>query len=231
MKSHNSATYKRGQLEQALWPLFSDSGIATGNPTSLFCNRVKKLLDQDRVVTSLPGITAASAFSEGAEVGQGQDSTYSAFDAFCLGIALYLAGAGFKQAEVIQVVRHSRNALKEVYSQILSHPYTNRMVASADFDKKLPIYLHKGKEQADSTVFMILNRVEPLQPMPISKGKKQPEAILAPAEFVRGLSGLAPYLYGRQFSQPTHQLVELSELAHRVTMVLAEVPPTRRGRK
>lgn len=231
MKRQNPALYKRGQLEQALWAVFGESNIATSDPPPLFCNRVKKLLDQDRVISSLPGVTTLAAFSEGADVGQGQDSSYSAFDTFCLGIALHLAGAGFKQSEIIQVVRHSRAALNEVYSEILSHSYTNRMVPRVDFDKKLPTYLHKGKEQADPTVYMILNRVEPLQPMPVGKGKKQPEAVLAPAEYVRGLSGLAPYLYGRQFSQPTHQLVELSELAHRVTMALAQVPPTRRGRK
>lgn len=231
MKGHNSATYKRGQLEQALWTVFGESNIATSNPPPLFCNRVKKLLDQDHVISSLPGVATLAAFSEGADVGQGQDSSYSAFDTFCLGIALHLAGAGFKQSEIIQVVRHSRTALKAVYGQILSHSYTNRMAVRADFDKKLPTYLHKGREQADPTVFMVLNRVEPLQLIPQGKGKRQPEAIMSPAEFVHGLSGLAPYLYGRQFSQPTHQLVELSELAHRSSMALAQVPPTRRGRK
>ena len=108
------ATFGRGQVEWALWRCFTIS-IVTADieaPKS-FLTRIKRLLEIDRGLdlgdAEVPP-QADYAFAPPPSDESGE-TAYSAVDAFCLAIALDLLDAGFKQAEIVFLMRYLRPEL------------------------------------------------------------------------------------------------------------------------
>ena len=99
-------TYKRGQVEWALWRAFTLARSPGDGPPSIFRTRVKRLLDLDREFdTSEMEVppTCAFAFVEPSDGGSGFETQYAPFDVFCLAIGLDLLDVGFKQGEIVLV--------------------------------------------------------------------------------------------------------------------------------
>ena len=107
------------------------------------CNRTraKRLLEIDRKkeIFESKVAHACHAFCESLPDGKGTDISYTAFDAFCLGFALDMLDIGFKQAEIVYVLRHARASMKVVYRLIMaSPPAPPQEIAPEDRSATLP---------------------------------------------------------------------------------------------
>ncbi|MET0183651.1 MAG: hypothetical protein ABW199_12280, partial [Caulobacterales bacterium] len=159
--------YRRGQIEWALWRL-ALGGLA--NPRKampqLFRTRVKKLLDLDHV---LPRGRARAdkgfAFSSARPAGLGTDAAFTRLDTLCLAIGLDLLDLGFKQMEIVELVRALRAALADALSdlfQIAAHETPN----SKQLSPNRPPAKQSGKFRIDAPsdedveIFLIVPSVE-----------------------------------------------------------------------
>ena len=102
-------TYKRGQVEWALWRSFNFARSPGDGHPPIFRTRIKRLLvlDRDLDISSFGAKPPCDfAFVASAVGGSGVEAQYTAFDAFCLAIASDLLDVGFKQGEIVYLMRH-----------------------------------------------------------------------------------------------------------------------------
>lgn len=227
-------TYKRGQVEWALWRTFV-SRKADAGPPPVFATRVKRLLEIDRsgdlFETEVPSPSLYS-FAASAPDGTGFDVVFTAFDAFCLAIALDLLDAGFKQKEVVFLMRFLRADLEQRFPKILSNPPGGRQVIPPASRPDCPVYTDpRGFKRADCHVFLIVRKVEVTEifssPMPATKAP----AFLQPL-FCDGYDALRDLLAARM---PLHfrkaMIVEIAQIAESLAALLPAAPEVQRGRR
>ncbi len=104
----NADSYKRGQVEWALWRFFLQGRQVGPEQQKVFLTRIKRLLELDRgedlgAKTETPH--ARFAFADVAPEGKGTDVDFRPFNAFCLALALDLLDTGFKQSEIVFLLR------------------------------------------------------------------------------------------------------------------------------
>lgn len=107
--------YKRNQAEWACWNA-NTLGQQRQIP-QVFLTRIKRLLELDRAPLDddMPG----AAFSDSpTPLGKGNEALFSEFDVFCLAIGLDLLDLGFKQSEVVFLLRHIRPSLAKKHLRI-----------------------------------------------------------------------------------------------------------------
>ena len=238
------AAYKRGQVEWALWRAFTLARSASDQPPAVFKTRIKRLLDLDRDLKAEdaangPGpasVEAARDVAFGvAKLGSGHEAAYATFDVFCLGLALDLLDIGFKQSEVVTVVRHLRPSLAELLPSLLSRPsLIDRQRHLARLHPDLPV-IERGNGRApwaDARVFLLLNRVELTEVLlpSTSRAGHGTAAILTP-KIALGLTGLAASLDRLMpLQRRAVIIVEIAALAQAVAAFLAQAPVSARGR-
>lgn len=202
--------FQRSQVEQALWAWFS--GAASDAP-AVFLGRIKKLLDLDFARTVLAGVTgivtARHAFHDHKPRGKGSETQYSPFDAFCLAIGLELLDLGFKQAEVVFLLRHIRGDLVRQFANILRNPPAGRM-----------------QQESDNRMFMSVGKVE-LVERTASPGSKP--LILKP-QFARGLEAANGLIDHLGYSDRKTILIEIGNTAVLICNELSKSPAARKGR-
>src|SRR5438067_10203214 len=124
--AHGSETFKRGQVEWAIWRFFTLLKSAPAGPPKVFLTRIKRLLETDRHDKVPTGRDykpfAACAFSSAESEGQGVDAAFTPFDAFCLALALDLVDLGFKPSEIVFLLRHLRPELEGQFDTISQEP-------------------------------------------------------------------------------------------------------------
>src|SRR6266852_1466837 len=107
--------YRRGQMEWALWRQFSHLGDQCRTPAPpVFLNRIKRMLDLDRAQN-------ADVFSYGGSA-KGRFVDYAEYSVFLMALALILLDAGFKQGDVLFLLRHMKGQLEEPYLRIMDTP-------------------------------------------------------------------------------------------------------------
>ncbi|MEQ8694542.1 MAG: hypothetical protein RIC85_04375 [Gammaproteobacteria bacterium] len=130
-------THSRGELEIALWQTFTQ-GDRGPKVDRTFKGRIQKLLDLDRAGGF--GAPSEFAFHAAAPPGRGQEVHFTLLDAFCLAIGLDLLDVGFKQSEVVFLLRHLRKDQADKLLAIRSDP---------------PV-LRGPLDQGDTRCFMVL---------------------------------------------------------------------------
>ena len=105
-------THSRGELEIALWQSFTQ-GDRGPKVDRTFKGRIQKLLDLDRAGGF--GAPSEFAFHAAAPPGRGQEVHFTLLDAFCLAIGLDLLDVGFKQSEVVFLLRHLDQGDKRLF--------------------------------------------------------------------------------------------------------------------
>lgn len=234
MANMSEETFGRGQVEWALWCSFARTRFKTGDVPRVFRTRIKRLLDIDRDLdltgAEVPPETdyafAAPPPADGAE------AEYRAVDAFCLAIALDLLDSGFKQSEIVFLMRYLRPELERRFPALLEPPSPidlQRHPAKAYPD--LPSYELRGHHYADRRLFVILRKVELTEIIPQSaRGCPTGPVILEPV-YCEGAAALSTEL---SESMPDHRravtVLELAATAQAVHGWLAEAPVIRRGR-
>lgn len=229
-------TFKRNQMEWALWRAFTIGRRHGDAPPQIFKTRIKRLLDVDRDFDPLGeavGDVGDYAFAPAVEEGRGVDAAYSSIDIFCLAVGLDLLDIGFKQSEIVFVLRHIRPSLEARYPALVKLPsLTDRQTKLARSHPGLPKFVppKKTEAQADARVFMVLGRIELTEVMPtgsVSRG----QAVFPAPLFCDGVENLAATLYDQMPNRRRSVIVvELTALAQAVAEFLAKAPVVRRGR-
>ncbi len=234
----SNVTYRRGQVEWALWRAFTLARSPGEGPPPIFKTRIKRLLDLDRDLdVSVFGAkpSCAFAFVEPSEGGSGTEAHYAAFDAFCLALALDLLDVGFKQGEIVYLMRHLRESLEDWFPDLLRRPsLIDRQRNLAKMHPKLPRLERAGGKAplADARVFVILNRIEMTEVLALAqpRGKAGQPVFLQPA-FCEGIAELQTRL---DTLMPLHRrtviTLEITAVAQAVHTFLEAAPIIPRGR-
>ncbi len=227
-------TYGRGQVEWALWRSFGRAHFNTEDVPQIFRTRIKRLLEIDRDIdlsdAEVP-LEADYAFAPPPSVESG-DVAYRAVDAFCLAIALDLLDAGFKQAEVVFLMRYLRAELQKRFPKLLAAPsLTSRQSYRAQDYPDLPSYEQGGRRYADRRLFVILQKVELTEIVPRPLPGRHAKPIILEPVFCEGVEALTEALHD---VMPTRRravtVLEVAATAQAVWEFLAAAPIIRRGR-
>ena len=233
-------TYRRGQVEWAIWRFFTLMRSAPPDPPKVFLTRIKRLLEtdrHDRVPDSQDfGPAASFAFSSTKSEGQGTDAVFSAFDAFCLALALDLTDVGFKPSEIVFLLRHLRPSLLVEFEAVARDPPSPvRRPEPATHRPDLPSYQLKGRDLADGRVFWVVQKVELKEiyiPGPAKQKKSQSPIFLEP-KFCRGIQALSTELNQMNTEKWGYRkalVLEIAYLATELSRLLSKAPPIKRGR-
>ena len=152
MAIKSQETYGRGQVEWALWRSFARAHGNAGDMPAVFHTRIKRLLDIDRDLDLTgqeipPKTDYAFVLPPSAE---GAEAEYRAVDAFCLAIALDLLDSGFKQSEIVFLMRYLRPELEMRFPGMIEPPsLINRQRYRAEDYPDVPSYEQGGRRYAD----------------------------------------------------------------------------------
>jgi hypothetical protein len=219
--------FKRGQVTNAIWRAFTSRAEPV---PAAFNAKIKKLAQ-----LGVP-LTAEERAGQ-----PGVDNFYTPYQAFELGVALKMVDAGFKQGEVAIFVKHVRQDLRRVYSEIFSSPPAAGMNLLAIDRPNSPrqMVVDQGKTDladpnrrysADTSYWMTVRSLE--FPQILHPRAKKGDWRIEP-QFHRGFEALASQLEKLSKSDgDDHRFVlELSNLAMLITNSLPEIQPTQRGRQ
>jgi len=207
----SNVTYGRGQVEHALWTTFRGGSMAAlDKPPKVFLTRVKRLLEMDRALDLSDRAAPPAVDFSFVDVPEtrGGNVVFAKFDAVCLAVALDLLNAGFKQTEVVFLMRHLRLSLEGALA---------------------PIVDARGGEAAGSD-FLLIRKIELKDALnsPKLEGHVDPlflEPIFCSTDDLSDqLAGLMP-AQGRVVT-----VVELASTAKTVCRALDKAPEIRRGR-
>jgi hypothetical protein len=221
-------TYRRNQVEWALWK-FSTLDLPAGDePISTFRARIKHLLQLDRSGVLFRkvrhGPPLEHALSTHETEGTGVDALFTAFDAFCLALAVDLLRTGFKQSEVLLLLAYLRPHLAVPFTAILRSPppFRSRLGRKA------------GTEDAgeDRRVFLVIERVEFAEAFPALAGSRKPSRgpIFREPVLCRGRDELCKKLDRMDHLLRRAIVIEIAHSAARIAEFLDQAPLTRRGR-
>lgn len=209
-------TYRRSQAEYALWGLHGRGKVRQTVPRA-FSNRVKKLLDADRVGEMLNSEARAApfAFSEGAPGGTGVDAAFTDFDVTYLAYALELVGFGFKPSEVVFLLRHIRGTLHDLYDEMVD-------------EGRLPNRTQSSSANAELGIFLLIKRVD-VSGDYLEQTTKGP--LFIQPKVCHGLADLTRAFSAFGQSQRSLFVLELAWPAALVREQLAKAPLIKRGVK
>jgi hypothetical protein len=231
LKPDADTTYKRSQVEWALWGLFAQQPAADPDDIpSVFRTRIKRLIELDQN-TDEKDMPKRLAFVDTKVNGQGKDQPYTLFNTFCLALGLDLLDAGFVQSEIIFVLRHLRPGIGDAFEAVLESPPVLRSRLPAKQRPKSPKYKEGAIEYADTRVFLHFERVEVKEAFPGFCGKIAPKhpLIINPKVF-RGLAAITIELDRMNMGYRKALILEISETIIRLQQLLNEAPITVRGR-
>lgn len=224
-------SYKRNQVEWALWRHFALGAVKGKSAPRVFGTRIKRLLELDRSTDVYAGSEAPQArfaFVDEEPEGKGTDTAYSQFNVFCLALALDLLDAGFKQSEIIFLLRHVRNRLEREFKQAVKRPPDPRQPEAAEDRPECASYEDGGRRWADCRRFMVFSKIEATEVFG-GKATKTP-FIIAPV-WCRGIEALTKELHRMNTGYRKAIVLELAHSAAAVTRLLDEAPVVRRGRR
>lgn len=227
-------TYGRGQVEWALWCSFARPRSDTGDMPKVFRTRIKRLLEIDRNLDLSDAEVqpeAAYAFAPPPSAESGE-APYSAVDTFCLAIALDLLDAGFKQAEIVLLMRYLRPKFQERFPGLLPAPsLPSRQRYRAKDYPDLPSYQVDGDDRADSRLFVILQKIELTEINSAVSRQRLPGPIILEPVFCNGVTELAEKIHNiMPHQRRAVTILEVAAIAQSVQAYLSEAPNIRRGR-
>jgi hypothetical protein len=230
-----SQTYKRNQVEWALWRVHRRMGQRRQVPTARFRTRIKRLLEIDRAEPyrerqEVPG--PAFAFSDERTEGRGRDVQFTAFDALCLTTGLDLLNLGLPQADAVFLIRNIREVLRETFHGDLANgpPRDDRQLLAPEQYPDLPTYTSGGSEWVDPSVFLMIRRIELVEtlPDPSTKSLSGTPVFLDPV-ICHGADALANELRDLGIKGRSCLVVEIGYSASAVIVLLKSAPLRTRG--
>jgi hypothetical protein len=202
--------FQRGQVDEALWTLFRSG--QTPAPAK-FLGRIRKLIDVDRKGEVLSGAASAHAaphaFHTKPPRGQGYEAEFSPFDAFCIALALELLDLGFKQSEIVFLIRHIRGDLQRQFAEIIADPPAGRMT-----------------QETDKRVFMAVGKVELVE----RTGSAAAAPFILKPQFARGLEEGSALIDRLGYGERKTILLEIGNIAVLLCNALNDAPARPKGR-
>lgn len=230
----SNQTYGRGQVEWALWRAFGLGRPLGDDIPKVFRTRIKRLLEIDRDLdfsNEEVAPEAEYAFAQHASVEQGELS-YTGVDAFCLGVGLDLLDAGFKQSEVVFLMRYLRRALEVRFEGLVARPSfnLNGLYRTKDYPS-LPEFEQNGKAYADARVFIVISKVEIKEVFPIVQEKLRSTPMFLEPRYCEGATALAQTMSELMPDRRRVVVVlELTAVAQSSDAFLQQAPEIKRGR-
>jgi hypothetical protein len=209
-------TFSLGQLEWALWRWMTQAESSRARLSSIFRTRIRRLLELDRARRRERDETPAArfAFHDAPPHGSGVEVRYTAFNAFCIALGLELLDLGFKQAEIVYLLRHLRARLLDTFEKLQREPLPIGQVSNPD-----------------PRVYVVLTRIELTEIVP---GRVKPRKLpyIEEPRFCLGIEKLRDEL--DQGTPEHYRKAVVLELAHTAAAVeenLKQAPQFRRGRR
>jgi hypothetical protein len=221
-------TFKRGQVEWALWQLFAANSPSPARAPQAFLTRIKRLWELDRRMG--PEAPGYAFFDQGPE-GRGYEVGFSAFNSYCLAIGLDLLDAGYKQAEVVTLLQHIRPHLAKHYREIEANPPGPPDQIAAEDRPGCPTYKSGGFEMADCRHFMILQKVELTEVHLGGSRRAKRQAIQFAPIFCKGIDALTAELHRMGENYRKAMILEIAEMAVILWKHLEKAPILKRGRQ
>jgi hypothetical protein len=119
-------TYRRGQVDWALWRV--KAFPKTTPAPAEFQTRIRRLLEIDRAEPAAERFFSPYAFAETAPGGKGEEAAFHPIDALMLWLGLDLLEMGFKQQEVVRLLRAARTVILKRYGRDLKRAYDDLAV-------------------------------------------------------------------------------------------------------
>ena len=230
----NNQTYTRGQVEWALWRAFRGSSwTAPEEVAQIFRTRIKRLLELDRLRDySDAEVPPQVDYGFAPPPNRSGETAYGLIDTFCLAIALDLLDAGFKQLEIVFLMRYLRPDLESRFPHILSKPpLLSCQLYLAEEYSDWPPFEENNIPYADKRHFLILQKIEMTEIIPATTRAKHKHPIHLKPIFCTGIEALRKNLHGLM---PHHRraatILELALTAESVEEFLNKAPVVRRGR-
>ena len=230
--------YKRGQVEWALWRYFSLCGPKAPAAPPIFLIRIKRLLEVDWMQDTSQDSEVPHprfAFRDGGGEGKGRDVSYTVFHACCLALGLELLDVGFKQSEIVFLLRHLRETLQREFTHIENNPPVPRHRIRTGDRPNCPWYEEQGLKVADCRVYAVIHKVGFKEVFPGLKGRKPRRQPVFPTPvFCHGAAEVAKEMDKMNRHEFHYRKAFVMELATMVVLVkqfLDEAPALPRGRK
>ena len=225
--------YGRGQLEWAVWNAFRrQRSTAPIDLPAVFRTRIKRLLEIDLELGAGAGKAAvSSAFYGSVPRGTGSEARFDQFGAFCIALGIELLDAGFKQREVVFLLRHVKPELSREFAHVLSLPPSPRNLIRPEDRPGAPTRRVRNLKVADCLVYMLIEKVELTEAFPAQRGGRRREPSLMEPRFIRGSEALANELSEMPSYYRKILVIEIAELIVEIGEALIEAPIKKRGRK
>lgn len=224
--------YGRGQLEWAVWKTFRrQRSTAPIDLPAAFRTRIKRLLEIDLEMGAEAGRAAGSSvFYRSVPSGTGSEARFDQFGAFCVALGVELLDAGFKQREIVFLLRHVRRELSREFEHVLSLPPSPRKLIRPDDRPGAPTRWVGNLKVADCLVYMLIEKVELTEALSARRGGRRRESSLMVPRFIRGSEALAKKLSEMPGYYRKILVIEMAELIVEIGEALIKAPIKRRGR-
>lgn len=139
-------TYRRGQVEWALWRV--KSGSKAAQAPAEFLTRIRRLLEIDRSGPADERFFSPYAFSDVAPGGRGDEAAFHEIDVLMLWLGLDLLEMGFKQQEVVRLLRSARAVVLKRYGRDLQRAFDDLAVNELLIAPKVELSEHSWSPNA-----------------------------------------------------------------------------------
>jgi hypothetical protein len=215
-------TFKRGQVIWGVWRYFTRTPRGQeSEPDSAFKRRLNRLLELDSETED-----SNNGFVDSFPRGSGTATNFKKFDAFCLAVALDLVDQSVSLSEAVFLFQNGlRTELKRYYKLIMENekPTNQRIEPSEGPGGRV------WDGAADFRVYAIIRKIEISEVYPLLQTVDGKRPKFVEPKFCRGVNELALELANMGVSYRSATIVELSQTAAGIAILLDDAPEIKRG--
>jgi hypothetical protein len=227
-------SYKRSQVDWSLWQAYTARSI--GLPAEMpsgFGTRLKRLLEADRRSVPYPGSETAYrpyAFIDVTPAGRGTDVHYTFANVWCMALAIDMLDAGFNPADIIFLLRHTRDYLEHELGAIRRALPAQDGTVRVEQRPEAPLIKKPPHTFADGRVYLVIRKRELTELFPLLAHKPPDYPLFEAPLFYYGAEGLMSEIREFGYFKRWGFVLEIACLASLLAEFLPRAPVTHRGR-